>query len=84
MPHGGLNSLDIVLFACLQVVSCNWHRRQTLAISADSAVSGYFVVEYMGFRSEKASQIPGTYCLVPFDLRHRELVFCSGGTGVTI
>lgn len=34
-----------------QVVSCNWHRTQTIDLSADSDVSGYFVLEYMGHRS---------------------------------
>lgn len=36
-----------------QVISCDWHRRQTVAISADSDVNGSFVLEYMGFRSEQ-------------------------------
>ncbi|CAM9800578.1 unnamed protein product [Ectocarpus sp. 6 AP-2014] len=38
-----------------EVISCNWHRRQTVSISADTDVSGYFVVEYMGFRSDQIS-----------------------------
>lgn len=38
-----------------EVVSCNWHRRQTVSISADSDVTGYFVVEYVGYRSEQVS-----------------------------
>lgn len=46
---------SIPFFLISQVVSCNWHRRQTLAISSDSDVDGYFVIEYMGFRSEKVS-----------------------------
>lgn len=36
-----------------QVISCDWYRRQTVAISADSDVNGSFVIEYMGFRSEQ-------------------------------